>query len=135
MSSTGHRAARRAELAPQAVDDAVEADPARRLDQHDVAVAQARRQRVEGRLGVAARGWIAAGSSPAATAPSAIAAGAGADDDEPVDGPGRGLADRAMALVASPRPARASRRAPRRAGRAARPAGRARRRPSRGEAL
>ena len=42
-----------AELAPEAVDDGIERDAARCLDEDDVAVAQAGRQRRERRVGVA----------------------------------------------------------------------------------
>ena len=54
ISSTviGRARVRVAELAPQGVDEAVEGDPARRLDQHDVAVAQARHDGGRARVSV-----------------------------------------------------------------------------------
>ena len=70
-------------------------------------------ERVEGGLGVGDAGRSAAGRGRPRRAPSAMPAAPRADDDQPVDACGRGLADRAVAVVAAPRPARASRRGPR----------------------
>ena len=95
----GHRAGTPAEVATQAVDHAVEADPARRLDQHDVAVAQAGRQHVEGGFGVADAN-DAVRIHPGRDGALGDRRRIGPDHHEPVDGPCRGLADDAMALVA-----------------------------------
>ncbi len=56
MSSTVIAQAAPPRSRAQRVDERVEADPPRRLDQDDVAVAQARAKRVECRRGVARRG-------------------------------------------------------------------------------
>ena len=51
--SSHHRAVAAAELGPAGVDEEVQRDAARRLDQHDVALAEARPQEVERGLAVA----------------------------------------------------------------------------------
>ena len=123
-----HRAAPVAELAPEAVDDRIEPDPARRLDQDDVAVAQPRRQGGERGVGVARRGGWPSRSRPAASAPSAIPAAPApttiSQSTRPRRPPHRPRDDPRRWR----RRARASRRGPRRADLAARRAGRARRR-------
>ena len=127
----GHRARALAEVAAEPVDHAIEADPARRLD------AGRRRRR-----GVAAGNMSRAASASRTAedasrihpgrdgAPSAIAGRAGPDDDQPVDGPGGGLADGPMAFVARFAELEHLARAPRHGVRAARRAGPARRPPS-----
>ena len=116
---------------PQAVDEAVELDPARRLDQHDVAVAEPRPQRRRGpSSAIAAPRGSATRPSPASRRAVGDRRRSGADDDEQVDDAGRPPRRPRGGRPRARRRARASRRGPRRAGRAARPAGRARRPPS-----
>ena len=61
----GHRGAARPSSSAEGVDEQVELDAARRLDEHDVAVAQPRPQHVQRRLAVARRGGCATASRPA----------------------------------------------------------------------
>ena len=124
-----------AELAPEAVDEAVERDPARRLDEDDVAVAQARDERVEGALDVGTR-MTRAASRPAASAPVGDPGRARADDDQP-SRPSAAAASPTTPVALVARLAELEHLAEDRdrAGRAARPAARAPRPTDRGEAL
>ena len=78
------RAARRARVL-EAVDEPVEPDAARRLDEDDVAVAEPRRERLEGRSRHRGTRTIRAGASPAARAPSAMPAAPSPTTTQPVD--------------------------------------------------
>ena len=93
-----HRTGRSDGRFPEAVDEPVEPDPARRLDEDDVAVAQPRRDRLERRLGVADA------DDPGRVQPGGLGAlgdarRAVADDHQPVDRSCGGLADGAMTVV------------------------------------
>ena len=90
-------AAAHGRFAARRVDEPVEADPARRLDEDDVAVAQPRRERARGPLSASRTRTIRAGAEAGRLGALGDARRAVADHDEPVDRPCGRLADRAMA--------------------------------------
>ena len=120
-----HQRGFRAELGAQRVDEQVQLDAARRLDEHDVAVAEPARGAGRAAASRSRASRMRDASRPAALAPAAIPLAPGADDDQQVArGRGRGP-DLAMAgrrALAQLEHLAEDRDAPARAGR---PAGRA----------
>ena len=93
-----HRTGRSDGRVLEAFDEPVEPDPARRLDEHHVAVAEPRRDRLERRLGVADADDPGRGQ-PGGLGALGDARCAVTDDDEPVDRSCGGLADGAMPVL------------------------------------
>ncbi len=102
----------RRELGPEVVDEPVEAEPARGLDQDDVAGARGAAGGPRGRRRRSATSTIRPGASPAARAPSAIGRAPGPTTTAGRPRRGRRVAHRAGGRPRGRRRARASRRGP-----------------------